>query len=321
MTTRGIGPTKKARLTDEQVTEMMRLKREGKSISAIARIIGCHRQTVRMHLREKHGDIVAEEARKQVLIEELRGHFQNLANFVQLLKVHLDASPSEGGYRSYPTTGVMVRSPGPISSTGRLGLPGPGSAKHMVYEWGRMYNLLPRDKHLIQALREHTKDSDLWVHWDNWRKEVADYENLSWQLLLWVIDKTEPERWQKIDPEYMDLVGRWLFGNILLKTSGADYERLEGRGRDLIITTLGAEEVVVRAADSASSQALQEYLNGILKEAEQQPQWSALESATAQLREGDKQKKLKDIIGKIDSALDGIELMRAFPGRCHLCPV
>jgi len=318
MTTRGIGSKKKARLTDEQVTEMMRLKREGKSISAIARVIGCHRQTVRMHLREKHEDIVAEEARRQVLTEELRGHFQELANFVPTLRVHLDASPSEGSGRSYPTTGLFTRLPVPISSAGRLGLPGPGSAKHTVHEWGRMYNLLPRDKHLIQALREHTKDSDLWVHWDSWRREVADYETLSWQLLLWVNDKIEPERWQKIDPEYMDSVKSWLYGNILLKMSGADYEKLEGRERDLITP---AGEVVARAADSASRRALQEYLDGILKEAEQQPQRGALESAIAQLKEGENQKKLKDIADKISSALDGIELMRAFPGHCHLCPV
>jgi len=181
-----------------------------------------------------------------------------------------------------------------------------------------MYNLLPRDKHLIQALREHTKDSDLWVHWDSWRREVADYETLSWQLLLWVNDKIEPERWQKIDPEYMDSVKSWLYGNILLKMSGADYEKLEGRERDLITP---AGEVVARAADSASRRALQEYLDGILKEAEQQPQRGALESAIAQLKEGENQKKLKDIADKISSALDGIELMRAFPGHCHLCPV
>ena len=197
MITRGMGPKKKARLTDEQITEIMRLKREGKPISAIARIIGCHRQTVRMHLREKHGDIVAEEARKQILIEELRGHFQELAKFAPTLRFHLDASPSEGSEGGYPSTGLFFRLPVPISSAGRLGLPGPGSANHTVSEWGRMYNLLPKDKHLIQALREHTKDSDLWVHWDSWRKEVADYETLSRQLLLWIIDKTEPERWQK----------------------------------------------------------------------------------------------------------------------------
>jgi hypothetical protein len=181
-----------------------------------------------------------------------------------------------------------------------------------------MYNVLPRDKHLLQALREHTRDSDLWVHWDNWRKEVAEYETRSWQLLLWVNDKIEPERWQRIDPEYMDSIKSWLYGNILLKTSGATYEELEGREQDLITP---AGEVVARSADSASRQRLQEYLDGVLKEAEQQSQWCELESATAQLREWEKQKKLKDIADKISSALDGIELMRAFPGHCHLCPV
>jgi len=179
-------------------------------------------------------------------------------------------------------------------------------------------NVGERDKNLIQALREHTKDSDLWVHWDSWRKEVADYETLSRQLGLWVHTKTEPERWQKIDPEYMDKVRWWLYGNILLKTSGANYKELVGSGRDL---TTPAGDLVARAEDSASRQALQEYLDGIRKEAEQQPQWSALESATAQLRDGEKQKKLNDIIDKINFALRDIELMHAFPRHRQFCPV
>ena len=181
-----------------------------------------------------------------------------------------------------------------------------------------MYELPERDKHLIQALREHIKDSDLWVHWDSWRKEVADYETLCRQLGLWVYTKTEPKRWQEIDAEYMDKVRFWLLGNILLKTSGAAREELVGSGRDL---TTPAGDLITRAADSASRQALQEYLDGILEEAEQQPQWSALESATAQLGDREEQKKLKDIADKISVVIDGIERMRAFPGRCHLCPV
>ncbi|MBA7529091.1 hypothetical protein ES705_21283 [subsurface metagenome] len=306
------------RVTDEQVGEMLRLKREGKTDAAIAKFLGIHRQTVGRYLKRKRNDILADEARKQVLIDELRGHFQELANFVPTLRVHLDASPSEGSAHSYPTTGLFARLPVPISSAGRLGLPGLGSAKHTVYEWGRMYNLLPRDKHLIQALREHTNDSDLWVHWDSWRKEVTDYETLSWQFLLWVNDKIERERWQKVDPEYMDSVKGWLYGNILLKTSGAAHEKLVGCEQDLITP---AGDLVARAEDSANRQALEEYLDGILEEAEQQLQWSQLESATAQLGEGEKQKKLKDIADKIGPALEGIELMRAFPGHCHLCPV
>ncbi len=307
------------RITAQQISDMMRLQRQGKSISAIARALKCNRQTVRVYLKERQADVLVDEARKQIFIDELRSHFLELATLATAtLKVRVDASPSEGSESAYPTTGLFVRLLVPISSAGRLGLPGPGSANYTVNEWGRMYELPERDKHLIQALREHIKDTDLWVHWDSWRKEVADYETLCRQLGLWIYTKTEPKRWQEIDAEYMDKVRFWLFGNILLKTSGADYEELVGSERDL---TTPAGEVVARAEDSASRQALHEYLNGILKEAEQQPQWSALESATAQLKDGEKQKKLKDIADKISSALDVIERMRAFPGHCHLCPV
>jgi len=308
---------RKPRLTDEQITEIMRLKRQGKSISAIARAIGCHRQTVRLHLREKHGDIVAEEVRKQVLVEELRRHFEELASFAAVdFKWRLRASHSE-----WPAvTGLEVPTTGPISVAGVLGLPGPGSSTHKYNEWVRMYAPGQRKSHLTQALREHVGDSVLWEHWDSWRKEVADYETASTKLIRWIMDNTEAQRFEKIDPENMESIQRYLIGNILRMTSGEGREELEIRGRE--ITAPGVREVVVMAADSGSSPQQREYLYGILREAEQLPEWAALQSTTSELRSKEKQSKLRDIIiGEIDPALSGIELMRAFPGHCHLCPV
>lgn len=325
--------SRKGRINEDQVMEMLRLHRQGKTISAIAQTTGCHRQTVRAYLRERQADILADEIRKQVLIEELRNHFRELADFARThMKRRLDASPSESpvppGMPTFmpvhiPGVGVLglpdaeVEMPGSISVAGFFGLPGRGSLWHTVKEWARMYDPSPRKRHLTQSLREHTKDSDLWAHWDSLRKEVSEYETITLALLQWVREKTEAERRRRIDPEYMDSIRRWLFGNILLKTSGTDYERQEAKGRELISSVTG--EVIARAADAASTSALHEYLNEMLEEAEQRPESTTLRSATSQLKE--KQSRLEGIVLKIGSALEGIELMRAFSGRCHLCPV
>jgi hypothetical protein len=117
----------------------------------------------------------------------------------------------------------------------------------------------------------------------------------------------------------MESVQWWLFGNIILKTGGGEYEKVEIRGPE--IATPGAREVVARARDGAASKLLYDWLWAILREAETLSEWAALEAATRELKEVEKQKKLMGIVVKMDSALDGIGLMRAFPGRCHLCPV
>jgi hypothetical protein len=51
-----------------------------------------------------------------------------------------------------------------------------------------------------------------------------------------------------IDPEHIESVRWWLFGNILRKTRGAEYEKLETRGGEL--TTPGARIVVARCSDT-----------------------------------------------------------------------
>ena len=81
------------------------------------------------------------------------------------------------------------------------------------------------------------------------------------------------------------------------------------------------DRVVARATAGSDPKALYDWLWDILREAETLPEWASLVSATKHLREIETQSRLRDTTVNIDAALSGIELMRAFPGRCHLCPV
>lgn len=317
MTTGDDHSRKKTRITQEQLTEMKRLSREGISISAIAREIGCHRQTVRMHLREKHGDIVADEVRKQVLIEELRNHFQQLARFAQVnLRLRLDASPPE--HKKLKPGEPQVQAS--IFLGGILGLPYWSGATYMSQEWARMYQPSPRESHLLQSLREHTKDSHLWVHWDSWRKKVTNYEIASHQLLDWLEDTMESDLFEKIDPTRIDAIRWWLFGNILLTANGIQHDSLD-LFRKLVIDPKGVIIARDPDRDADGSAALYDHLCGILNEAQQLSEWAKLRSTTEVLKSKESQLELRHIAKEIDYDLVSIELMHAFPGHCDLCPV
>ncbi len=166
---------KKPRLLEEQVTEIKRLRRLGVSQTEIGKKVGCHRQTVRLHLQEKSADTVAEGARRDVLADALRRHFQQLADFAgSNLRTRLDASLDVYPRRKHRKS----RGAGPIIVSGMMALPYGLGATHMCEEWMRMYLLSAKDTQLLRSLRDHTKESPFWTYWDQWRKKVADYDAL-----------------------------------------------------------------------------------------------------------------------------------------------
>ena len=314
---------KRPRITGEQIQEMMRMRRRGESIKAIAQAIGCHRQTVRTYLKEKHGDILAAETRKEVLTGELLGHFRELVSFAQVgLKRRWDESPSKQEGKI-----VTGRQPGAISLNGLLGLPSIGPAPFMRNEWVRMYRPSAKDDYLMKSLREHTKESMLWTYWDEWWRKLAGYETASRDFFEWLEDNVETDLYDIIDVNQIRLVQMWLFGNILHVTSGSDIERLEIIGKDLLSpeskTTRGEEVslVLAQTKDESASKHLQRYLIDILQQAQHKPQYSELRNFTTQTRLKEAQLELRRIARSIDTALVSIELMRAFPGQCNLCPV
>lgn len=316
---------KRPRITGEQVQEMIRMRRQGESIKVIAQAIGCHRQTVRTYLKEKHGDILAEEARKEVLKGELLGHFQELVSFAQVgLKCRLDASPLKQERKV-----LTVRQTGPIYLEGLLGFPSIGPCTYMYNEWARMYRPSAKDDYLMKSLREHTKESMVWKYWDEWWRKLADYATVTRDFFEWLEGNVETDLYNLIDLSQIRLVQIWLFGSILRETSGGGAEWLQIRGQTLLstetkaTTTTGEEAslVLAQTTDESGIKQLQQYVFDILHQAHDKPQYSELRHLTTQTKLKETQLELRRIARNIDTALASIDLMRAFPGRCSLCPV
>ena len=88
---------KGSRVTDNQVRRMVELHRQGESIAAISRAIGCHRQTVKAYLAGRRGDILADEIKKQLLTDEQQKHLDDLTQFAASLvgRLTIPDSPTE----------------------------------------------------------------------------------------------------------------------------------------------------------------------------------------------------------------------------------
>jgi len=236
----------------------------------------------------------------------------------------LDASPLK--QERIIVTGSPPR---PISLEGLLGLPSKGPSPFMHREWARMYRPSAKDDYLMKSLREHTKESMVWTYWDEWWRKLADYETMSRDFFEWLENSVEIDLWNLINVSQIRFVQIWLFGNILRVTSGSDAERLEISGQNLLSsetkarTTTGKEAFLILAQtkDESGSKQLQQYLSDILQQAHHKPQYSELQHFTTQTKLKETQLELRRIARNIDTALASIELMRAFPGQCNLCPV
>lgn len=293
------------RITEEQVREMMRLRRQGESIKGIAQAIGCHRQTVRLHLKEKRGDMLRDEARKEILMEAIRNHFKELADFAgKRMKRRFE--------ESYPEKASTLQRK---YLGGLFGLPGIGSSSYMVGEWERMHELSSRERHLIQALKEHMSDSPLWPYWTEWQREISQYAATSRDVRDELNKKIE-EIYLTEEPKQLASLQKWLFGNALRRASGQQYEELE------IVKRQDWDELI--CGDTVIGQVdhgeiLRERLFGILKEPQNLPVYSELQDTMKELE--DLQPKLGATANEMNSALDALSMMYGFPGRCHLCPI
>jgi len=135
---------KGSRVTDDQARRMVELDRQGESISAISRAVGCHRQTVKAYLTGRRGDILADDVRKQLLTEELRRHLDDLAQFADSLVDYLrvPTSPKDEGDAEVVLTPL----------------------------WGKDWRAIRRNKLLFESLREHTGEKGWWMVFKEWQE-------------------------------------------------------------------------------------------------------------------------------------------------------
>ena len=148
------------RVTREQIADMIRLHRQGWSISAIAKSVGCHRQTVKAHLAERQADVLAEEVRKQALTDDLQKHLNDLIEFAAFLCSHLTIPDSATENRDV----VAVLDP-LLPKDLPQGL---DSASREARTKQRQTERQTRM--LLMSLREHTREKGWWQAFEEWQQ-------------------------------------------------------------------------------------------------------------------------------------------------------
>lgn len=151
---------KGSRVTDDQVRRMVELDRQGESISAISRAVGCHRQTVKAYLAGRRGDILADEIKKQLLTDEQQKHLDDLTQFaaslVGLLTIP-DSPKEDRDVVAVLDTLLPKDLPQGLHSASR-------EARRKQRQTER------QNKMLFESLRQHTGGKGWWQAFEEWQQ-------------------------------------------------------------------------------------------------------------------------------------------------------
>ncbi|MFC1899810.1 hypothetical protein ACFLXP_05755 [Chloroflexota bacterium] len=118
----------------------------------------------------------------------------------------------------------------------------------------------------------------------------------------------------------VELLMRWLFGNMLIVAGGGEQGDLE-TFRVTVFDPAGVTIGRDQKKDTDGSRASFEFLSAMLRKVQNLSQWQELKSAAAKLGSRDSQLELRHLAKDIDYALVSFELMGAFGGHCPLCPI
>ncbi len=151
---------KGSRVTDDQARRMVELHRQGESISAISRAIGCHRQTVKAYLAGRREDILTDEIKKQLLTDMHQKHLDDLTQFAASLvgRLTIPDSPTEDRNVVAVLDTLLPKDlPQGLHSASR-------EARRKQRQTER------QNKILFESLRQHTGGKGWWQAFEEWQQ-------------------------------------------------------------------------------------------------------------------------------------------------------
>jgi len=148
------------RVTEDQVRQMVELDREGLSISAISRAVGCHRQTVKNYLIGRRERILADEVKRQLLTDESQRHLNEVTEFALSFKSRVIRPDSLREDRDAASVFKLL--------LGNDLIQGLDSGSQQARREQRQ--LQRQSRMLLMSLREHTRDQGWWWAYEEWQE-------------------------------------------------------------------------------------------------------------------------------------------------------
>lgn len=306
-------------LTRDEKARVLQLKQAGHNISRIASELHRNRQTIAKFFHEQDtGNELEARVREQFLTEALKEHFRDLTQQIGLLKLRFYPSQPTNIYRLGPSR-VYLSDP----QEGTLGLPAPGHPVFVSNEWYRMYgDPDTKSRHLVECLRGvHAKDSPFWKLQQQWERITQPYAEAVMAALTWVSSTAENDAFQQESVKLKDNFYRVLVGHTLLMANGEPGIR----EKDVVIGSsesqlaiLCRDIAIASARERGTLEGVRATFLHLCSTIQEQQWWPTLIESIQKIRA--EQPTLWILYRQIEEELDWLNLRRAFPGRCKLCP-
>jgi len=294
------------RITDQQISNMMRLRRQGKSISAIARTLECNRQTVRVYLKERQADVLVDEVRKQLLTDAQQKHHDDIVRFATSLAGLLTVPDSPAEERDV----VAVLDPLLPKALPQ----GIDSASQKTRREQRQKDR--QNNMLLTSLREHTGEKGWWQTFKEWQEAWSTCRDALLELRREADEEVE-RRSSEERVEVRRMAGDLLWVVWWIGTGSKPVEELEFRAEEGQVTAFFGDQTRFDLGHRLRDVSLGPDRAAVYELALKTMRQSFSDKSIAEMLH-----RMNEQIEVIDDALDPFVLRPLLVRtRCELCPV